>query len=206
MDKCHIIEPLIYLTDDELSQSEQEQLQEHLASCSRCREIRAQFLRNRNLLLEAPDSTPAIFPDIITQLQQHTRRVSVLQHPVREKLLRWVGWSSAVAAGLLLVLFLGEQAQTVRKIAALEKNLAGIIYTDAPSLVDRWALKESAHLLEEANCQIRPTPFNMARINRNRLAVQPDKTSDLSHFRTRMFDRHPFVYHAFIIHSKTVSR
>jgi len=206
MDKCVTIESLIYLTDDELSQKEHDQLQEHLANCIRCREIRAQVLRNRDLLLEVPDSSPVAFPDFAAQAQQVTRPGTMLEHPVKQKLLRRVGWSSAVAAGLLLILFLGEQAQTVRKIAALEKNLAGIIYTDASSMFDRWALKESAHLLEEANGQIRPTPFNMARINRDRMAGQPDKTSGLSPYRTRMLARHPFYYNVFIIHSKTISR
>jgi len=205
MDKCQIIESLIYLTDDELSQSEHDQLQEHLAGCSPCRDIRAQVLRNRSLLLEASDSSLVAFPDFSAQAQQLARPGRILEHPVKQKLFRWVGWSSAVAAGMLLILFLGEQAQTVRKIATLEKNLAGIIYTDAPSMVDRWALKESTHLLEEENGQIRPTPFNMARINRN-IAGKPDKTPDLSDYRTRMLARHPFFYNVFIIHSKTVSR
>lgn len=206
MDKCLIIEPLVYLTDDELSQTEHDQLQEHLANCSRCREIRAEVLRNRSLLLEAPDCSPVAFPDFTARTQQFIRPGRIMEHPVKQKLLRWVGWSSAVAAGMLLILFLGEQAQTVRKIAALEKNLAGIIYTDASSMVDRWALKESAHLLEEANGQIRPTPFNMARFNRDRMAGKPDKTSGLSPYKTRMLARHPFYYNVFIIHSKTISR
>jgi hypothetical protein len=206
MDKCLIIESLIYLTDDELSQAEFDQLQEHLAICSRCREIRVHVLRNRDLLLEVPDSTPVAFPDFSAQAHQFTQVGRKLEHPAKQKLLRWVGWSSAVAAGLLLILFLGEQAQTVRKIAILEKNMAGIIYTDTPRWVDRWALKESAHLLEEANSNIHPTPFNLARINRDRVVGKPDKTSDLSHYGTRMLARHPFFYNVFIIHSKTVSR
>lgn len=206
MDTCNSVETLLYLTDDELSQVEHERLQEHLTICSRCREIRTQVVGNRGLLLEDPDSSPVIFPDFITQVQQHAGRRPLLRHPVRQKMLRWVGWPSAVAAGLLLILFLGEQAQTVRKITTLEKNLAGIICTEAPRLVDRWALKESARLFEETNGPIQPTPFNIVRMERDLIARQSGNNNDPNHYKARMLARHPNLYNAFIIHSKTVSR
>jgi hypothetical protein len=206
MNKCDIIEPLIYLTDDELNQAEQQQLQEHLKNCSRCSEIRVQVLKNRNLLLVTPDSSELVFPDFPDQTRQSAVSGRTLEHPAILKLFRWVGWSSAVAACLLLILFLGEQAQTVRKIAALEENLAGIIYTDAPGMVDRWALKESVNLLKEANGQIRPTPFNMARINRNHFTLKSGQQTDYRRYRTRILTRHPFFYNAFIIQSQSVSR
>ncbi|MFH0760925.1 MAG: zf-HC2 domain-containing protein [Bacteroidota bacterium] len=206
MNKCAKTESLIYLTDDELGQAEQDLLHEHLVNCSRCREIRAQVLRNRNLLLEVPDSPAVVYHDFTVLARHFSESGRMPERSVQQKVFRLVGWPSAVAACLFLILFFGEQAQTVRKIVALEKDLAEIVFTDAPRMVDRWAIKESAQILDKSNKKFHPTPFNIACINRDHEAGKPSATPGFTEYQSIRIKRNPFFYNAFIIQSKTITR
>ena len=127
MNHCASIEPLIYLTEDELSAAELVVLQKHLDSCADCHIIRIGILKNRSSII-----------DTIHKLTPPSQPKSA-----ENRLLRWVTISSSAAAILFLFLFSIEQARSVSRISRLEKIIVQVPVSDPNRLFDRITLIQS---------------------------------------------------------------
>ncbi len=146
MKTCTEIEFLMYLTPDELTDQEEMLVEKHLAECEDCAKIRMNFLDNRNILIGDGASTEVQNQDF-NKLEELVMRRIVHVRTKASPVLAILRWTSTVAAGLFLILFLGEQAHSVRKIVRLEQTFANIEYPETPGLVDRWAIRESHQVM-----------------------------------------------------------
>ncbi|HBB92790.1 MAG TPA: hypothetical protein DC042_14020 [Bacteroidales bacterium] len=146
MKKCTEIEILMYLTPDELSDQDKVLVDGHLTSCEECAKKRMRFLANRNILVAGKVSEAVQGQDFI-RLEELVMSQIVPAVKKASPVLGLLRWTSTVAAGLLLILFLGEQAHSVRKIVRLEQTFADIEYPETPGLVDRWAIRESHQVM-----------------------------------------------------------
>jgi hypothetical protein len=141
--KCGKIEPLIYLTDDELSTNESVLLSEHLKSCPHCKKIRLDFLTTRQLTIQ-PKVSVQDYPDFTQSTRFLINAGSAGSNADEEigNLSGWrktnhgienpSGWSksltiiryiSGIASILLLALFIGEQTLSVHRITMLEARI-----------------------------------------------------------------------------------
>ncbi len=209
MKTCTEIEFLMYLTPDELSDQEKVLVEEHLAECADCAKIRMNFLDNRNILIGDRDSEGVQDPDFNRMEELVMRRIV----PVRTKVspvLAILRWTSTVAAALFLILFLGEQAHSVRKIARLEQTLADIQYPETPGLVDRWAIRESHQITLGALRKSGLIHDSITSVGPFRLAFAKNQLAQLEILRMKnKINRtypyktgHPFRNTAFIIKTK----
>ena len=118
-------EQLLYLTVDEMSKNENDALLKHLATCQQCRLIRESVLSTRTQILASLDSeTQSTLPIV----------------PSESKPLRLIRRISTVAALLLILIFIAEQARSVQQISNLEKRLSKIEHPGTPPLIDQWTL------------------------------------------------------------------
>ncbi len=138
---------LTCLTDEELSRSEAEVLRKHLAGCEACRTERESVLSMRKMILDEISADTAGLTgwneDIAAGLNLQN---AALPKPPAVKSLLVARWISAIAAGLLVLIFIGEQARSVQKISALEERMAAIDYSNTPGIIDQWTIYRSGSI------------------------------------------------------------
>jgi len=142
---CESIQPLLYLTDDELNTDELNRLSAHLSTCSICYSIRQQVLINRQMILNNTIGMP-VNPDLVPSIGSRIRMRGRRRH-----LLSVVRYSSSAAAVFFLILFTWEQAISVQKITELESRVHPLIQSQTTSYADRLALARSALTTKEWN-------------------------------------------------------
>lgn len=162
---------LTCLTDEELSRSEAEVLRKHLAGCEACRTERESVLSMRKMILDEISAETAG----LTGWNENIAAGLNLQNdvppkPLTVKSLLVARWISAIAAGLLVLIFIGEQARSVQKISALEERMAAIDYSDTPGIIDQWTIYRSGSIL--AGLTGLPGVADISRVSLNPFNIQ----------------------------------
>jgi hypothetical protein len=142
--ECKEFEHLLFLDDSEMTDEERRVVGEHVLACGECNARRNQFLGFRESM-----QVGVIGSVSEQEYQEMENNVFAEIHKTRKSRItpiRMVRWFSAVAATLLVMLFIGEQTYTIRKIARLENRLASIDYSGKTDLVDRWTILESREI------------------------------------------------------------
>ena len=110
---CHTVEPLLYLSEEELTSREMTLLEDHIRQCATCRKSREEWLLIQNRITQEMTRSELsrslfLIPDL-----------TLKQADSRHRILTLVRTISGVAAMLLIILFTMEQVQSGRKISRL---------------------------------------------------------------------------------------
>ncbi len=132
MKNCASVEMLVYLyREGELTPEERSRLLEHLASCSRCRELQGELLAMEAALRPARERVPAFSIDAGTA-KETIRRIELEREngyrapsrmPSLELLVRWLRPGLSFAVVVLAVLFLVQQSRDAAQLSELDARL-----------------------------------------------------------------------------------
>lgn len=149
--KCRDIEPLLYLTDDELDAGGSAMLSQHLESCPSCEKIRKEFISIRTGTLkfhaeirDIPDFSISTGTLIRTEANEPVVNPAGYKNSFQNKVIRFIQYSSGIAAIFLIALFIWEQSISVRNIARLEHRIQTTISPATTGFLDKITLARAA--------------------------------------------------------------
>jgi hypothetical protein len=134
-------EQLLYLTNDEMSTDEYMALIDHLANCHQCRSTRESVLSTRAQILTSLDKEVPPTTDSLNWIRPGAEIQSTLARVHSEsRPLRLIRRISTVAALLLILIFIAEQARSVQHITNLEKRFSALDHSGSAPVIDQWTL------------------------------------------------------------------